>query len=218
MDPRARAGHTLLELALGVALAAVAAVSVGYAAQRGLALYEAQTAGAALDGRAARAINRVAQELFGAMGTSLQPPLETPPGAPAVWSPALAFEHAIGWSGGAPLSGGQLRVEWELVPGELDNGLDDNGDGMIDEGRVVLTRDALGPDPDRIVLVRSVPEYLEGELPNGLDDNGNGLIDERGLCFVRDGDVLTVRLSVQMTGSDGRTLVRTMEDSHALRN
>jgi hypothetical protein len=64
-----------------------------------------------------------------------------------------------------------------------------------------------------------VPEAAPGEVPlNGLDDNGNGVEDERGFNVHRVGDVLTLRLWIEMPESGGKTSVRQNQATVRLRN
>ena len=111
-----------------------------------------------------------------------------------------------------------MRIALELERVELDNGLDDNGNGLVDERMVVRIEDPGGPDERRKVICHDVSEYLAGEIPNGLDDNGNGLNDERGLSFVVLGDVLTIRLTLEAPGANENMLERTVQTSVRLLN
>lgn len=93
------------------------------------------------------------------------------------------------------------RVEWRQDPADPDDGLDNDGDGLIDEGRVVLITDFGGANQRDTILSKGVAEYAEGEVANGNDDNGNVLIDERGLCFEFDGTNMTIRLTLEKSGN-----------------
>ncbi len=104
--------------------------------------------------------------------------------------------HGIVWSPAC-------RVAWQFAPGEQNNGIDDNADGLADEGEVVLTMESGGTTQRVATLGSHVAEYLEGEWPNGLDDNGNGLIDEKGLSFERKDDVLLLRLTTLERNAQG---------------
>ena len=108
-----------------------------------------------------------------------------------------------------------LSFEYEI--GELDDGLDNNGNGLIDEGRLVLTENA-GLTNDRRVITRWVAELLEGELDDGLDNNGNGLVDEPGFLVERIGESLIVRVTLQKRDAEGRLMTRTARTSVRLRN
>jgi hypothetical protein len=59
---------------------------------------------------------------------------------------------------------------------------------------------------------------MEGELANGIDDNGNGVIDEKGLCFVVEGNRVTIRLTIDKPGPDGKHYRRTLETTVTCRN
>lgn len=136
-----------------------------------------------------------------------------------MWQAAIDFDRP----GAMRASTGRItwsatRVEFRLEPGEVDDGLDNDGNGLVDEGELVLVRDAGGADELEIVLANGVREHLEGELPNGVDDNDNGLVDERGITFERVGSDLRIRLTLETTGRDGRILTRTLETTAWSRN
>ena len=110
------------------------------------------------------------------------------------------------------------RVELRYDVNELDDGIDNDGDGLIDEGSVVLVKDWGGPEEKTVVLCHDVSEYAAGETFDGTDENGNGLIDERGLCFdMRDGNLYFL-LTVERLDQDGHLLTRSFRSSVWLRN
>ena len=102
--------------------------------------------------------------------------------------------------------------------GEIDDGLDNNGNGLVDEGRVVLTENLGGADERDRILARRVRELLEGELDNGVDDNGNGLVDEKGFSFERMGESLVIRMTMERIDVGQRTIERSAQTSVRLRN
>jgi hypothetical protein len=208
----------VLELTTSSVLMALVLGGLGLATLRATALFESTTAINDLDLRAARASDRMARELLGSSSGNLEPDLDTPAGNPVVWSAFVDHRHAARWEAGAIVWEARQRLAWELEPGELDNDADDDGDGLVDEGVVVLVLDEGGPDEQRVTVVTGVAELLEGELANGVDDNGNGLIDERGLCFDSQAGTLNVRLTLQGTGPGGELIQRTQEVSVWPRN
>lgn len=210
---RRSAGLSLIEVLFATALIGLVLGSVAMAARRGSAAFRRSAANAALDAHAARALQRIVRELAGARGATLLPTPDPPFG-----SAALEYQLALGHAGGDVLWSAPARLAAELEPGELDDGLDDDGDGLVDEHVVRMVRDVGLPGEQRVVLARGVRVLLEGELDNGADDNGNGLIDERGLSFDLVGGTLTVRLSVERLGPDGETMTRTLETSVMIRN
>ena len=218
MKRRSTSGFTILELAIAATIMAVVLGGTALAMRRGLELNRWMTADGDLNSRSARGLSSISRRLFGAGLETLDPDLTTLPGEDTVWSETLDLELGSDWAGGEIQWGEVRRIALEFGRGELDNGVDDNGDGLVDEQMAVLIVNPGEPDQRRAVLVSGVSEYLEGEVFNGLDDNGNGLVDERGLCFALEGELLTIRLSVERLGPDGRLMVRTQETTIGLRN
>jgi hypothetical protein len=105
------------------------------------------------------------------------------------------------------------RIQFEYDPRDPNDGLDNDGDGVIDEGRVVLIQNFGGGALQRTtVLGNGVREYLEGEIQNGADDNGNGLVDERGFCLTWNGVRMGVRVSLERVDTRGARTISTMTD------
>lgn len=215
---RSLRGAGLIEVLVAVTLTVLVLAGVVQATHRGMGAFRAGAANSEIETRAARAISRLARELLGASAGNVQPNLATPLGNPTTWSDSIAFRVGEAWVDGAIVWSAPRRVAWELAPGELDNDLDDNGDGLVDEGSLVLVLEAGMAEETRVVLASGVRKYLEGESFNGVDDNGNGLVDERGLAFDLDDDVLTIRISLERIGPDGNPIIRTQQASIRLRN
>jgi Tfp pilus assembly protein PilW len=206
-------GFSLLEILLGLTMvgsflgALVMVVSASTrAARTGMARQSAES-------QARRALDRIVRELVSsAVGT-----LDPDPVAP--WGGAsLTFQRISSFSEGAIEWGVPARLSLELEPGELDNGLDDNANGLVDEGQLVYTLDPDAPAPQSVVWVKGVREFYPGELPNGLDDNANGLADEAGLSFERRDGRLIVRLCLEETDGQGHTLVHALTTTVRPRN
>jgi hypothetical protein len=114
--------------------------------------------------------------------------------------------------------GDPRTVRFEYENGELDDGVDNNNNGLADEGVVVWIENAGQPDERRSVWASGVREYLAGETFNGEDDNENGLSDEAGLSFAIDDDVLTIRLTLEDRGPSGVLITKSTETSVHVRN
>lgn len=212
-----RRGYTLIELVITLVLLTLVLGGVFQATERGMDLFRENSIRGEVNARASRLIRSIAKELLAVQDISLQPDLVPPALGVYMGSPTLEFRCAEAFAGGM-LTGPPVRIAWELETGELDNGLDDDGDGLLDEGQVVLTRNLLLADETRTVLASGVRELLEGELPNGADDNGNGLVDESGLCFARSGENILLWVSLERADGLGRPVVRTQQTSLTLRN
>ncbi|MCW8129804.1 MAG: hypothetical protein KIS92_05565 [Planctomycetota bacterium] len=92
----------------------------------------------------------------------------------------IAFKKAIGYAGGALQVGPVNAFTWVLAPEETLVGVDDDADGVLDEGYIRYS-DGIG-DRD---LNDNCSSLLEGEVEDTVDNNGNGAADERGLFFQR---------------------------------
>ena len=210
---KSRRGFTLVEVVISVAVLTVTLGSVALISKQGSEAWRMNMSIGALDAKTERSLDRIIRFLETASGADLQPNLTV-----VAHSDWIDFQEIIGYSAGNLTLGETRSLELELSPGELDNGVDDNGNGLIDETRVVLVENPGQPNERRVTIARNVSEFLEGEFPNGNDDNGNGLDDEPGLCFDLTDDTLNVRLSMQKIGPDGNLLVRTLESSVTLLN
>ena len=96
--------------------------------------------------------------------------------------------------------------------------MDNNGNGIVDEGLIALITDPGGAAERREVLARFVAARLEGEEENGLDDNGNGLVDERGFSLVREGRLLEVRITTLGADRADQPVPRTVRATVAIRD
>lgn len=170
------------------------------------------TAHATLERNATSAVERIAREIALGGSNTFSPAPASPN-----WCDAVAFETPNGPADAS--AWGEIRgIALIRDPNDPDDGVDNDGDGLIDECLLVLET---GPDSSnvtRTVLARNVREYLEVEEPNGQDDNGNGLIDESGLCLTCDGGVWTVRLTLERRGPRGELVTRTVTTSASPRN
>jgi hypothetical protein len=206
-----RAGFTLVEAAIAAALSVLVMSSAILAARGGMGAFRATQDASDAEARVRRALDRVVFELLSVGEEELLPDPTTDFGASD-----MLFRKAVGLAGTDVVWGVQHRLALEYEASEVDDGVDNDENGLVDDGVLVLTRD-VGGDERRVVLCHGVREMLEGEVADGDDDNGNGVRDEAGFNVHRVGDVLFVRLSVEEPGENG-TIVRTLETSVRLRN
>jgi len=181
--------------------------------------YGQATTAADLVAEAKLVVDRVAIELQIASTGTFNPELN----AGVRNTSSLTFQQLVDIVGGAPVYGGPdpnevMSLQLLYANGELDDGIDNNGDGLADERQLVLTRNIGAGSQVSTTLCSNISEFLEGEFVGGGDENGNGLVDEAGFDIERNGDVLTIRLSVEGQNSRGETMVRTVETAVRLRN
>lgn len=209
----ARSGFTLYEVAITVGLLGVVFAATGMVSRSTNDLARFSGEKSRTETRARRALDRVVEELAMAGQSMLAPD----PAAPG-WTSDLSFQCVTGSALGVPIWGTLTALRWEREPTELADGVDNDGDGLIDEGRVVLVRDFGGVGEQTIVLCNGVAEFAEGETAAIGDENGNGLEDERGFSLQRDGELLTVRITLQEQVEQGQVITTSVRTSIRLRN
>lgn len=204
----------MLELLFMMSLLSMIVGALFALGNTGTRLFNSGMSRASIEARAAQTLERLERDLESARAESFEALPESP-----LWQESIVFDQVasiraydgrITWS--------SSRVELRYEAGELDDGIDNDGDELIDECEAVLVQDENGPEERTIVLAHEVRELLEGELPNGADDNANGLVDERGLCIERTGDDLALRLTLEARDREGRLVTRTLETSVYPRN
>ncbi len=210
---RARSGLTLVELSIGLFLFASIVLVVGFATDRSLAMLRQRRVEEEVSLGANRLVQRLAGELVFAQRAAFVPDPIAPFGSDTLTyrRPAGVVDEAVTW--GPPMT---LRFEYET--GELDDGLDNNGNELVDEGVVVWVENEGQPGERRVVFARDVREFLAGETFNGADDNGNGIADERGLSLVADDGLLTIRVTTEGRAPSGTLITKSAETTVLVRN
>lgn len=200
---------TLLEVSIGLAVFAAFATSAFLSVSASTQSYRIEGVSARLDRRAREAVQQVCERLRLADATSVA----------MVGVTGLDFQCSLGWVGGAPAFGPTERIALEQDPTDPDNGADDDGDGLVDEGRLVWIEAVGTANERRQVLATDVSEILEGEVgANAADDNGNGLVDEGGFSPALAGSNIVVRLTLEELDHLGNRIRRTATRSVTGRN
>jgi hypothetical protein len=205
-------GLTIVEMAITVTILSGLALVIGSVLDAGLGAYRS-TSPSAMAQLSHRSVEKVTERIaFAGLATLAIGPEGAPDGS------VLTFRACQGSDAGTQVWGKPATIGWEPEPGDPEDGKDNDGDGFVDEGSVVLAINAGETDEHRVVLANGVARHLEGEKPNGLDDNGNGLVDERGLSFEIRDRAVHVRMTLVRRGRDGQVVTRTARDTVALRN
>jgi hypothetical protein len=199
----------MLELLFALGLLGVVSGSIAMVGRQSQRAADEVGATSDLRNKAHRAVLRFADELK-SIGASTMVPN---PGASGTSN--LAFQSIEDVQGANVIWSDTNRLRWELDPSEVNNGADDDGDGNVDEGQVVLVRDEGLVSEEWRILCRDVPEFMPGELANGLDDNANGLVDEPALLFRRNTNLLTVTLGLERQ-LDGGTRIQAINTTAIL--
>ena len=209
----AASGYTLVELAMVAVILSIALGSLALFGGRSAGALSEGTSQAEMDGQLRRTIARIGEELLPSGLAVITPAAAAPAGAAE-----LAYRRSAGAVNGANTWGAPRRIAFAYEMGELDDGLDNNENGLADEGVVELTIDVGLPGEQTVILCHGVRELDGDEQENGLDDDGDGLVDERGLAFQRTGNVLRLELTLERLDAERRTIVRDLETTVQPRN
>ena len=192
----ARAGISLLELMIVLAMLAVIASKLATVVQVSNKVVADDTQRMAIEDQARVVVDRICDSLKSSDRTSITPVL-TPQG-----SSQIDFRYSMGWEDG------------ETVWSELHRiALDPDSPSDL-----YWRRDPEADDELAVIWSRSVEDLLEGEVENGIDDNGNGLVDESGLSIVVEGNLLTILLSLGTTLRGDERVETTIERTLTIRN
>lgn len=202
----ARRGFTLIELVTAVGIIGLVTLSVHSVADSSDRLSKYTTVRARLLGQGNQALTRATAELSNAGISTLSPGAWGPSGANSV-----DFLVVTGSNGDDPIWSSTRRLQSILSDGEIDNGIDDDSDGLVDERKLVFVRDAGGAGQKQIVLCNNLCETFPGESINGADDNGNGLLDEAGFCAFVTGNGVVLRIALQAQDGEGGIQTETFE-------
>lgn len=208
------AGFTLVELCISFTVLALILGAIGAVTLAGRDVYQQGMSRATLEAHARRALQRITAELTAGVRSTLTPNPNT-----ALGSATVQFQTGTGYAAGVQLLSGLTSVQLQSDPNDPDDGIDNDSDGLVDEGQVVLIRNLGEANQVQTVLCGGVSKYLAGETANLLDDNGNGLVDERGLSIFSDANgTLTLRLTLETRDPKNQLAVLTVESSVHMRN
>ncbi len=189
-----KGGFTIVEAAIAAALTVVIIGGAFLLYIRLSRAYATATSLAVLQDDARRGMEILSYERRGAAAATLSPPLPgSAPGAATV-----PFQTVTGYVNEAPVYGAPVTYAFVYEPGESDDGLDNNGNGLVDEGRVVRTvTPGIGPPVQQVI----VPWVREG-----------------GFGLWKSGNTVTVSLTLERKDPEGRTIAVPTTTTVRLRN
>ena len=206
-------GVTILEMVVATAAFMVVIGAVFSVLATGSQTVQATTVSGQLECKGERIARRIGRTVIHAGASTLLPSPQAPLG-----SSQVSFQCSQGWANGAMVWGPVISVGLEDDINDPNDGMDNDGDGCIDEATVVWCRDVGGPNETSEIWVENVRRFMDGEIQNNQDDNGNGLVDEAGLSFVLQGSTLVLRLCLERRGVDGRIVTKVAQHAVRLRN
>jgi hypothetical protein len=206
-----RRGMTLVEALIATTIMTAIAGSIGLVVRSTSSAMSAVTVSVHEEARARRGMNRVKELLRGSARSTIAPQ----PNHPA-WDTWVEFQRVSGQVNGVPTFEPLERIALRVDPTDPVDGVDNDGDHLIDEGELVWTRGIGSPEQTSFVLVRGVANRFELEQLNGVDDNANGLIDEQGVCFTYSDNTVTVRITIEQASREGAVTRASYESTISL--
>ena len=110
-----------------------------------------------LDDVGRRLMNRLSLDLRSANAESVVPVILDN-------STTVSFQQVVGYDGNDVLLGPVISFTWWIAAGEEANGLDDNGNGLADEGDIVMTVDSSDPT----ILASNILDLRFNPTPSGI--------------------------------------------------
>ena len=151
-----RGGFTLLEVLIALTVLALLLSSVGLLASGSKNAFSRGTTVSAMELRTGLTSSVIRSELSLALAGSLMPEIQS-----GQRVTELTYVRALGWEGETTITTAPRTLRFEIDPTEANNGADDDGDGLIDEGILVLIEDVGLPTEHRRVLARG-PRGVRG--------------------------------------------------------
>ena len=208
-----RTGLTLTEVVVSLALVGILSGALTMVLGANTRAMSTGTRSSELNTLALRGLDEICERLQSSSREQCDPQIETP------WhTSTVDYQRAVARAGNAIVWGNPERIEFQYSPGELDDGVDNNGNGLIDEGRVVWLENPGLANERSVVLCNWVRELMEDETLDGTDENGNFLLDEGGLAFDFDGNRVTVGLTLERPDRQGVLITHTVQKTIAFRN
>lgn len=185
--PRVRQGGvTLLELLIAAAILAVIGAMMMSILLTTSNTYNSEVSAVTLDQNGRWAMDRITEDVRGAVASTRQIVVT---GADT----SVTFRPNVGYFGGALQLGNPITYKVQLMPGEIDDGLDNNGNGLIDERQLV-------------------------RIQNGVTTAISPWVQKGGFRVVDLGQSLSITLVLEKTDGAGKTNQRTLTSQVQFRN
>lgn len=192
------AGFTMMELTIAVAIFLLALIPLGKLVGESNRAFRSLAGRAQIATRGQLVMTRLVEDLSAGRFASLVPAVPEN-------STSIQFRPITGFSGGSATFGDVTHIELVPLESQADDGLDDDGDGLVDEAglRIWSDKAPFGATPGA------------EDKPIMLAEN----LAANGLTFTREGAVLRVQLTLQARSDPGQPLTLvTLESAARMRN
>jgi hypothetical protein len=175
-------GFSLVELAIVLFIIVVVLVPLGKFATDSTSAYSGLSTAINDTSRSLVVTDRIAGELVTGNFTSIVPAVPSN-------SESIEFQKIVGIQNGLPIFGNPIHIELISFEPDTANGVDDNGNGLIDEYGLRIWEDippaSLSPDAEDVVTVIC------------------GNVAKNGLHFTRQGAILQIEVTFQQSRGHG---------------
>ena len=131
----ARGGFSLVEILIAITFLVLLLSSIGMLSTASRDAFSRGTTVSAMELRTGLTSGGIQGELSLAMASSLTPAIQ-----PGQRVTELTYMRAVGWQDETTITTPPRTLRFEFEPGEANNGLDDNGDGLVDESGFAIER------------------------------------------------------------------------------
>lgn len=192
-----QAGFSLVEVLIASAVLAILVSAVLGIMVVGLQTFNSGNAITVIQNQARRIMDSIAKEIQPAGLSTISP---TPPALGSAGTHTITFQPCTGYDGASdpPQQWGNVTtIAFAYDSGETNDGVDNNGDGLIDEGLVTKT----------VVGATSSQTKILGHW-----------VKENGLSFNLDGTLLTITLEMQKRGGKNELLETSLTTTVQIKN
>lgn len=207
-------GFSLLELMISIGLIAIIATLSSLVSDTARNAFVTTSTSTKLEAQVKTTLDRVAIEFEMAVAGTLDPDLT------GLFSDtsSISMQQVVDLDEGVIVLGTVTTISFQRDPADAADGVDNDGDGLVDEGRLVMVRNDGEANSTSVTLCKNVGRFLEGEDDGNGDENGNGLVNEPGFLIQRDGNLITLQLTLEEADGSGQLTTRTSTTSVNLRN
>ncbi len=137
----ARAGFSLVEAVLAISLFAMVLGTIGFVAISGSQAYRSSTVDSNLVQQGRRALGEVTDLLLTSRAASLEAYPEGP-----LWQDSIEVGRYASMATDGTVTWETVQIRFAYEQNEVDDGVDNNGNGLVDEGVLEVVTDC-GGDP-----------------------------------------------------------------------
>ena len=186
----------MIEVCISMVILALILMNVHMVMRASTNAYKAGVVISSLESQADQTMHRIAMAVMSSSSQEITPSTEAP-----LFTPRIDYTINLGMEDGELIWSDPERIELQQATGQI-----------------VWSQNPEDPEVRSVVWSNWASGFLEGEIPNGEDDNNNEITDEEGLSFTKEGDMVTILLTLERTDGEGVHYLKTLERHATCRN